>query len=134
VQWLPPLPTTWVVLARPRVEISTTWAYQNLSLAEVAGRPDVPAMIEAMRREDLAGVGRLMGNVFEGLAMRRYPVVDDLKQRILAGEAYGATLSGTGPTVFGLMANEAAARKTAAELRARGDVEVLVSRTFAEER
>jgi len=32
------------------------------------------------------------------------------------------------------MANEAAARKTAEELRALPDVEVLVSRTFAEER
>jgi len=75
-----------------------------------------------------------MGNVFEDLLVKRYPVVGQLKRRILAGEAYGATLSGTGPTVFGLMANEAAARKTAEELRALPDVEVLVSRTFAEER
>src|SRR5256885_6914833 len=39
-------------------------------------------------------------------------------KRILRGEAYGAALSGTGPTVFGLMANEAAARKVAEELQA----------------
>jgi len=134
VTWLPPLPTTWVVLARPRVEVSTAWAYQHLDLRAVHARPDTAAMVEAMRREDLPGVGRLMANVFEDLLTRTHPVVADLKRRILAGEAYGATLSGTGPTVFGLMANEAAARKTAEELGALPDVQAVVSRTFAEER
>lgn len=134
VSWLPTLPTTWMVLARPRVEVSTAWAYGNLDLSSVGSRPDATAVVEAMRREDLPGVGRLLGNVFEDLLVRTHPVVGDLKRRILAGEAYGASLSGTGPTVFGLMANEAAARKTADDLSALPDVEVLVSRTFAEER
>jgi len=134
VSWLPPLPTTWVVLARPRVEVSTAWAYGNLDLPSLTARPEPGAMVEAMRREDLPAVGRLLGNVFEGLLTRTHPAVGDLKRRILAGEAYGASLSGTGPTVFGLMANEAAARKTAEDLAALPDVEVLVSRTFAEER
>jgi len=134
VTWLPPLPTTWVVLARPRVAVSTAWAYQALDLSRVSRRPDVAALVAAMRREDVASVGRLMGNVFEELLVRHYPVVGELKRRILAGESYGATLSGTGPTVFGLMANEAAARKTADDLHALPDVDVLVSRTFAEER
>ncbi|MDR7426212.1 MAG: 4-(cytidine 5'-diphospho)-2-C-methyl-D-erythritol kinase [Armatimonadota bacterium] len=134
VTWLPPLPTTWVVLARPRVEVSTAWAYQVLDLSRVWRRPDVAALVAAMRREDVAAVGRLMGNVFEELLVQHHPVVGELKQLILAGEAYGAALSGTGPTVFGLMANEAAARKTADDLRALPDVDVLVSRTFAEER
>lgn len=134
VSWLPPLPTTWVVLARPRVEVSTAWAYGHLDLPSLTTRPEPGAMVEAMRREDLPAVGRLLGNVFEGLLTRTHPAVGDLKRRILAGEAYGASLSGTGPTVFGLMANEAAARKTAEDLAALPDVEVLVSRTFAEER
>lgn len=134
VSWLPALPTTWVVLARPRVEVSTAWAYGHLDLPSLTARPEPEAMVEAMRREDLPAVGRLLGNVFEGLLTRTHPAVGDLKRRILAGEAYGASLSGTGPTVFGLMANEAAARKTAEDLAALPDVEVLVSRTFAEER
>lgn len=134
VSWLRPLPTTWVVLARPRVEVSTAWAYGSLDLPSITARPDAAAIVEAMRREDLSTVGRLLGNVFEGLLLRTHPVVGELKRRILAGEAYGASLSGTGATVYGLMANEAAARKTAEELAALPDVEVLVSRTFAEER
>jgi len=64
----------------------------------------------------------------------RHPVVGELKSRILRGEAYGAAMSGTGPSVFGLMANDAAAQRVAEDLRQLPDVDVFVTRTFAEER
>ncbi len=131
---LPPLPTTWVVLARPQVEVATAWAYRQLSAAGNATRPQTGLMIEAVRREDVRETGRHLCNIFEEVIATAHPVVRDLKARILRGEAYGAGMSGTGPTVFGLMANEAAARKVADELRAIPDVEVHVSRTFAETR
>jgi 4-diphosphocytidyl-2-C-methyl-D-erythritol kinase len=132
--FLPPLPATWVVLARPRVDVKTEWAYRQLSPAAVTTRPDTGGMIEAVKREDVREVGRLLCNVFEELIVATHPVVAELKARILKGEAYGAALSGTGPTVFGLMANEAAARKVANDLQALSDVEVQVTRTFAEVR
>lgn len=134
LQWLPTLPPTWLVLARPRTQVSTGWAHSAYDPAQGGMRPDIPALVEAMRAGDVPAVGRLVGNVFEELVGRTHPVVGEIKARILAGEAYGASLSGTGPVVFGLMANEAAARKTALDLEALPDVEVLVTRTFAEER
>ena len=91
-------------------------------------------MADAVKREDVRDVGRLLRNVFEDLITAAHPLVGDVKKRILRGEAYGAALSGTGPTVFGLMANEAAARKVAEELQALPEVDVQVTRTFAEER
>jgi len=134
ITYLPPLPTTWVVLARPRVEVSTAWAYRQLPAGGPAARPRTAAMIEAVRREDVREVGRLLHNVFEDIVAQTHPVIKDLKARILRGEAYGASMSGTGPSVFGLMANEAAARKVADDLRAVPDVDVYVTRTFAETR
>ncbi len=132
--FLPPLPTTWVVLARPRVAVATEWAYRELNPSAIARRPDTDAMADAVRREDVREVGRLLRNVFEDLVVSTHPIVGDLKGRILNGEAYGAGLSGTGPTVFGLMANEAAARKVADDLATLADVDVHVTRTFAEVR
>ena len=132
--FLPPLPTTWIVLARPRVAVSTEWAYRQLHTAAISTRPDTAAMMEAVKREDVREVGRLLRNVFEDLIVPAHPIVGELKARILTGETYGAGLSGTGPTVFGLMANEAAARKVADELRDLTDIEVHMTRTFAEER
>lgn len=134
VTFLPPLPTTWMVLVRPQVEVSTAWAYKQWNPAATSSRPNTAAMIEAVKREDVREVGRLLHNVFENIIASSHPVVRELKERILKGEAYGAAMSGTGPTVFGLMANEAAARKVADDLRARPDVDVHVTRTFAENR
>ncbi len=134
VQPLPPLPSTWVVLARPRIQVLTEWAYRQFQGAGVTRRPDVPALLDAIRRRDVPAVGRLLGNVFEEFIATRHPVVADLKTRILRGEAYGASMSGTGPTVFGLMANEPAAQRVAEDLRSLPDVDVFVTRTFAEER
>ncbi len=134
VQSLPPLPPTWVVLACPRVSVLTEWAYRHFHRNDGAARPDTRALVEAIRRRDVPAVGRLLGNVFEEMIAARHPVVGQLKSRILRGEAYGAAMSGTGPSVFGLMANDAAAQRVAEDLRQVPDVDVFVTRTFAEER
>jgi 4-diphosphocytidyl-2-C-methyl-D-erythritol kinase len=134
VQRLPALPATWVVLARPRIPVLTQWAYGQIRAQEIARRPDIAGLAEAIRRRDVPAVGRLLCNVFEDVVAAHHPVVAELKARILRGEAYGAAMTGTGPTVFGLMANEAAARRVAEALGAMPDVDVIVTRTFAEER
>ncbi len=134
VQPLAPLPATWVVLARPRFPVLTEWAYRRIRPAEITSRPDIPQLLDAVARRDLPAVGRLVGNVFEEVVARCHPIVADLKARILRGEAYGAAMSGTGPTVYGLMANEAAARHLAEDLGTRDEVDVIVTRTFSEER
>jgi 4-diphosphocytidyl-2-C-methyl-D-erythritol kinase len=134
VQFLPALPPTWVVLACPRIPVLTEWAYRQFHANDGTPRPQVAALADAVRRRDVPGVGRLMGNVFEGMIAARHPIVSEIKGRILRGEAYGAAMSGTGPAVFGLMANDAAAQRVADDLRRLPDVDVYVTRTFAEER
>jgi 4-diphosphocytidyl-2-C-methyl-D-erythritol kinase len=134
VQRLPALPATWVVLARPRFPVLTEWAYRQIVPPEITNRPDVGALVDAVRRRDVPAVGRLLGNVFEEVVGAHYPIVGEVKAQILRGEAYGAAMTGTGPTVFGLMANEPAARRVAETLSARSDVDIFVTRTFAEER
>ncbi|MDR7522029.1 MAG: 4-(cytidine 5'-diphospho)-2-C-methyl-D-erythritol kinase [Armatimonadota bacterium] len=134
VQPLPALPATWVVLARPRIPVSTEWAYRQIRPAEIVRRPDIPGLIEAITRRDVPAVGRLLGNVFEEVIAAHHPIVAEVKARILHGEAYGAAMTGTGPTVYGLMANEAAARRVAEDLTTMDNLDVIVTRTFAEER
>lgn len=134
LQALRPLPATWVVLARPRVPVLTAWAYGQIRPEAITRRPDIPALVAALTRGDVPGVGRLLGNVFEEVVAAHHPVIVEIKAQILRGEAYGAAMTGTGPTVFGLMANEAAARRVAEQLQGVPDVDVYVARTFAEER
>jgi len=53
---------------------------------------------------------------------------------MLAQHPLGVSLSGTGPAMFAMAANEAEARQIGGALGTLPDVEVFVTRTFAEER
>lgn len=134
VRKLRPLPTTWVVLARPPVQVPTEWAYRVLDHRAVRRRPDTEAVVRALEAEDAVAVGRLLCNVFEDVITAHYPVVGEIRRRMEASRPLGVSLSGTGPVVFALVPNEAAARAMSADLAALPGVDVLVTRTFAEER
>ena len=58
-----------------------------------------------------------MGNVLEDVTIPLYPVIDQIKQEMLAAGAVGAMMSGSGPTVFGLFENRAAAKTAQKNIR-----------------
>jgi 4-diphosphocytidyl-2-C-methyl-D-erythritol kinase len=131
---LRPLPTTWVVLARPPVQVSTEWAYRILDHEAIRRRPDTGDVVRAIQAEDAVGVGRSLCNVFEDVVTAHYPAVAAVRDRMLAHRPLGVSLSGTGPVVFSLAANESAARAIGAALGDVDGLDVIVTRTFAEER
>jgi len=132
LRFLPTLPTTWVVLACPEVEVSTAWAYAQLDLAAVTRRPDTQRVVAALRSEDVAAVARELCNVFEPVVSARYPQVQEWKRRLLDAGALGASMTGTGPAVFGLFSGEAEARRAWEALQGAPDAHVILTRTFAE--
>ncbi len=134
VRVLRPLPTTWVVLARPPVQISTEWAYKMLDHGAMRKRPNTAAIVQAIEAEDCGSVGRLLCNVFEEVVVAHYPIVGTVRERMQACRPLGVSLSGTGPVIFALVTNEVAAREMSTALAATPDLEVFVTRTFAEER
>lgn len=131
---LRPLPTTWVVLARPPVQVSTEWAYRILNHESFRRRPETGDVVRAIEAENAADVGRSLCNVFEDVVTAHYPAVAAIRDRMLTHHPLGVSLSGTGPVVFALAANEAAARAIAGDLSDGRDLDVIVTRTFAEER
>jgi 4-diphosphocytidyl-2-C-methyl-D-erythritol kinase len=70
--------------------------------------------------------------VFESLVCGRYPRVAELKRRLLDAGALGASMTGTGPAVYGLFVGEAEARAAYEALQAEADGQVFLTRTFAE--
>jgi 4-diphosphocytidyl-2-C-methyl-D-erythritol kinase len=131
---LRPLPTTWVVLARPPIPVSTEWAYKTLDHASVRKRPDTAAVVQALEAEDAVGVGRRLCNVFEDVVTSHHPAVARVREQMMAHHPLGVSLSGTGPVLFALVPNEGAAKEMGTALSSQPDLEVFVTRTFAEER
>ena len=108
---LPPLPGCWVVLAKPDFPVSTPELFARLDTQRVRCHPDTVGMISALKGGDLPGVARRLFNVFEEvLPSRKRDRVEELKDLLLQQGALGASMSGTGPTVFGLFDDEERAK------------------------
>ena len=109
---LPPLPQCWVVLCKPEFSISTPALFAKIDSVRLRCRPDTQGAIAALEAGDLAGVARRMYNVFEdALPDRQRARVNDIKNVLIQCGALGASMSGTGPTAFGLFDDKGLAQE-----------------------
>lgn len=105
----------WAVLVNPGFAVSTRWAFEAL------GAPRLPASIRLtngggaykMSRFSKASPSAVwsMANDLEAVSAAKYPVIEEIKARLLKSGARVARMSGSGPTVFGLFATRAEARR-----------------------
>lgn len=107
----------WVVLATPDVAKSTGNVYRLFDELTEVERPDAQAMEEALAAGDVAGVAAALGNVFEQVMLPRHPEIGRLKERMREGGAIGALMSGAGPTVLGIVPDEATGHSLLARLQ-----------------
>lgn len=126
---LPPLPQCWVVLCKPEFSISTPALFAKIDSVKLRCRPDTQGAVAALEAGDLAGVARRMYNVFEdALPERQHARVNDIKNVLIQCGALGASMSGTGPTAFGLFDDEGLAREARERLEEFGG-EVFLTQT-----
>ena len=111
------MPKCFVLVGKPGVSVSTKLAYESLKLGEITKHPDIDGMIKAIEAGDLYGVTSRMGNVFEPGIIRKYPVIQEIKDLMEANGALKAMMSGSGPTVFGIFDSEEKMETAAAVLR-----------------
>jgi len=119
------LPQIWYVLVNPGLAVSTAWVYQNLGLTSKIEAAKLPRFSRTVE-----GVSALLHNDLERVTIGRYPLVAEIKEALVARGAAGALMSGSGPTVFGLFADEGAARRAASELQGNVGWRVFVVRPF----
>jgi 4-diphosphocytidyl-2-C-methyl-D-erythritol kinase len=102
---IPSPPPCWVVLAKPSIGVSTAEVYRNLKVEEVV-HPDVDAMVEAIRCQDYAAICQLVGNVLEEVTLKKHPEVAHIKEQMKRFGADAVLMSGSGPTIFGLVQHD----------------------------
>lgn len=101
----PSLPPLWFVLINPGFEIPTKMVYQKLNLGLTNGGINY-SIPRFYTMDDLI---RGLTNDLEKVTVGLHPVLDLLKSLLLENGALGALMSGSGPTVFGLFADEESA-------------------------
>lgn len=98
-------PSCWVVLAKPTIGVSTAAVYGGLKLEDVT-HPNTKNMVEAIAEGDYEKMCNNLGNVLESVTMALHPEVLSIKEQMNRFGADAVLMSGSGPTVFGLVSNE----------------------------
>lgn len=114
---LPDMPKCTVLIAKPPVSVSTRVIYEALDAGEIVDHPDIDGIIEGLKAGNLKKIASSMGNVLEGVTIPMHPVIEQIKEEMKAAGALNAMMSGSGPTVFGLFENRAAARDAQRRIR-----------------
>ncbi len=112
------LPPCHIVICKPPFSISTPQLFGRVNVRKIVRRPDTAGVIAALDAGDLAGVARRMYNVFEDvLERRRSAEINEIKAALIDCGALGASMSGSGPSVFGLFDSRDSAQNACARLR-----------------
>lgn len=104
---LPNPPQCWVILAKPPINVSTAEVYGRVKADQITRHPSAQQMESAIRNASFTEVCSTLGNVLEEVTLKLYPEVEHLKNSMIRLGADGVLMSGSGPTVFGLVSKEA---------------------------
>jgi len=107
LQVLPDFPPLNIILINPAFELSTRKVYENLNLALTKKKNNY----SIPRFYALGDVIRELHNDLEAVSFRMHPQLNAFKQLLLDEGALGALMSGSGPTLFGIFADEKSAKE-----------------------
>jgi 4-diphosphocytidyl-2-C-methyl-D-erythritol kinase len=96
------MPDCYILLVKPEISVSTKHVYENLKLDNNTRHPDIPAMLNALKENDIYRLTSLMENILESVTIKEYAVIGDIKENMMDKKALTALMSGSGPTVFGI--------------------------------
>ncbi|MEH7084902.1 4-(cytidine 5'-diphospho)-2-C-methyl-D-erythritol kinase [Neobacillus drentensis] len=102
---IPAPPTCWVILAKPFIGVSTAEVYRRLAINETV-HPNIAGMIEAIHEHDYQKVCSNVGNVLEEVTLNLHPEVALIKEQMKRFGADAVLMSGSGPTVFGIVQHD----------------------------
>ncbi|MGI5970450.1 MAG: 4-(cytidine 5'-diphospho)-2-C-methyl-D-erythritol kinase [Oscillospiraceae bacterium] len=114
---LRPLPDCHIVICKPRFSLSTPVLFGKIDPLAIRHRPDTFGVISAIEEGNIKEAARRMYNVFEPLVLENHREISEYKNILIQHGALGASMSGTGPSVFGLFEHEKDALAAAETLR-----------------
>ncbi|MGE7980698.1 4-(cytidine 5'-diphospho)-2-C-methyl-D-erythritol kinase [Psychrobacillus sp. NPDC093200] len=116
IQELPTPANCWVILAKPTLGVSTADVYGNLKVDQIV-HPKTTQMLKAIQEKDYELMCNSLGNVLEDVTLKLYPEVANLKEQMQRFGADAVLMSGSGPTVFGLVNHESRVQRVYNGLR-----------------
>ena len=106
------LKTVNVLLVKPSFDVSTAWAYKKFSekmsadTSELTKKPEkvnnIEHFIRSIERAELSDLADNVSNDLESVTIESFPVIAEIKERLLNHGAAFSLMSGSGSVVFGV--------------------------------
>ena len=109
-----------LVLVNPGVHSSTKEVYAACEARPLGGGNATARMAEALKSGDLGQIAAALMNDLQASAVKQHPEIADALVSLRTAGVIGAMMSGSGSSVFGLVADEAAAKRISRELNDKG--------------
>jgi len=106
------------VLINPGFGISTKWAYAQVRPFLTGRSGAIKVVRNALAGSDLPAAARGMVNTLEGPALRKFPLLELLKESLVRHGCIASMMSGSGATVFGVAGDRASAERAMVAARA----------------
>ncbi|MFC4558550.1 4-(cytidine 5'-diphospho)-2-C-methyl-D-erythritol kinase [Virgibacillus kekensis] len=110
VHRLAPPPPCYIILAKPDIGITTRVIFQNVNTADLT-HPKTEQVIQAMEEKNFEKLCSNIGNALESVTFSLYPEVQRLKEKMIQAGTTGVLMSGSGPTVVGLVEHLSKAKR-----------------------
>lgn len=110
IRELPAPPTFFVILAKPNFGISTRNIFPKVKMEELI-HPDTEEVITALERKNFFRLCSAAGNALESVTFSCFPNVGLIKQKMLKAGADGVLMTGSGPTMVGLIQHYSKAKR-----------------------
>jgi 4-diphosphocytidyl-2-C-methyl-D-erythritol kinase len=108
---LPSLPLVYFVVVNPGYPLSTSKIYREYDKRAIPALHRLDLVVQAIQKRDVEGLSANLGNVFSKVVYENDPSLKDVANLLKKNEALGVSISGTGPTIFGLFLTRLAAEK-----------------------
>lgn len=131
---LDPAPSLPILLIKPDIQISTAEAFRAIDRQDAQSRKQSRAedFYEALLEEDYLDLDHLGQNTFYRLSLKEHPILDEIACLLEESGALFCSMSGSGPTLFGLFGSEEEACVAEADLRSRLNMKVFRARTLSQ--
>jgi 4-diphosphocytidyl-2-C-methyl-D-erythritol kinase len=129
LELLPAYPELNIVLVKPFAGVNTGEAFRRFDLVGRGGTLTRRDWEKALIQGSTQQIANLLYNDLEPVSIQIVPEISKIKQHLLDAECYGALMSGSGSSVFGIAQGKQHAIEVAGRLKKRGYKNVWVTKT-----
>lgn len=109
-----------MVIVKPPISVATKWAYEEIDHKKILEHVEIERVIAALKQGDVSAMCDSMKNVFEKVVAKHHPEIAAAKEALKDEQALHVMMSGSGPSMFGIFAEDSAAEKAAQALKEKG--------------